>query len=185
MTVSNNLWITEVTTTTKRWTVASGLRNFALFTDCANCSLFNFAMTRDTGDLALRWVQPYRVPSTFTIRHTALFAQISLQVDALHASVSSMTSRTASGERFFSDRSRWHSRTSFNASSRFALASGSVSPWEIAAGISSTKHVYPPSFAGSKTAVNFIWLDYHMGVPRQSVTTSSVYDREPVYDRQI
>lgn len=81
--------------------MASGLRNFALFTDCANCSLFNFAMTRDTGDLALRGVKPYRVPYTFTIRHTALFAQISLQVDAFHASASSMTSRTASGERFF------------------------------------------------------------------------------------
>jgi hypothetical protein len=35
-----------------------------------------------------------------------------------------------------------------------------VSPCEIAAGISSTKQVYPPSFAGSKTAVNFIAIDY-------------------------
>ena len=148
MTVANNLWITEVTTTTKRWTVALGLRNLELFTDCADGSLLNFAVTRDTGDPSLRGVQPYRVSSTFTIRNAALLAQISLQVDAFHAPASSMTSRTASGERFFSDRPRWHPRTSFSASRRFALASGSVSPWEIAAGISSTKHVYPPSFAG-------------------------------------
>ncbi len=32
---------------------------------------------------------------------------------------------------------------------------------EIAAGISSTKHVYPPSLAGSKTAVSFMPTNYH------------------------
>jgi hypothetical protein len=31
----------------------------------------------------------------------------------------------------------------------------------MAAGISSTKQVYPPSFAGSKTAVSFTLSDYH------------------------
>jgi hypothetical protein len=52
-----------------------------------------------------------------------VFAQISLQGNAFHASTSSMTSRTASGERVFSAGSR-STRKSFNASSRFALASG-------------------------------------------------------------
>ena len=56
----------------------------------------------------------------------------------------------------FSANSRWHSSTSFSASNRLALASASVSPWEIAAGTSSTKQVYPPSAAGSKTAVSFM-----------------------------
>jgi len=86
----------------------------------------------------------------------------------IHASASSMISRTASGERFFSTKSRWHSKTSFSASKRFALASASVSPCEIAAGISSTKHVYPPSFAGSKTAVSFIFEDYHTPASAQT-----------------
>jgi hypothetical protein len=55
-----------------------------------------------------------------------------------------------------------------SASKRFALASASVSPCEIAAGISSTKQVYPPSFAGSKTAVSFISIDYHSAVSLQT-----------------
>jgi hypothetical protein len=152
----------------------SRLRNFELFTDCADRPFLDFVMTRDTSDLALRRVQPYGVSATFTIKQTTLFAQIPLQVDVLHASTSSMISRTASGERFFSTRSRWHSKTSFSASSRFALASGSVSPWEIAAGISSTKQVYPPSFAGSKTAVNFISVGYHTTGYRETARTSAV-----------
>lgn len=72
-----------------------------------------------------------------------------------------MISRTASDEMFFSARSRWHSKTIFSASKRFVLASASVSPCEIAAGISCTKQVYPPSLAGSKTAVSFMRIDYH------------------------
>ena len=60
--------------------------------------------------------------------------------------------------------SRWHSRTSFKASRRFALASSMVSPCEIAAGISSTKQVYPPSLAGSKTAVSFMLVNYQVTV---------------------
>jgi len=137
---------------------AAGLRvtNFELFTNRANCSLFDFSMAGDTCDLALYGVQPYGVPATLTIKLATLSSQVALQVDSLHASASSMVSRTASGERFFSANSRWHSKTNFSASRRLALASSSVSPCEIAAGISSTKQVYPPSFAGSKTAVIFI-----------------------------
>jgi len=59
------------------------------------------------------------------------------------------------GYRSFSARSRWHSSTSLNASSRFALASTRVSPCEMVAGTFSAKQVYLPSLAGSKTAVNF------------------------------
>ena len=138
-----------------------GLGNFKLLTNRANCSFFDLSMTWDTGDLAQRWVQPYGVPSTFAIQNTTLFAQVALQVNAFHASGSSINSRTASGERSFSANSRWHSTTNFRASKRFAFASASVSPWEIAAGISSTKQVYPPSFAGSKTAVSFMRVCYH------------------------
>lgn len=65
-------------------------------------------------------------------------------------------------------KSRWHSRTSFSASRRFALASASVSPCEIAARISSTKQVYPPSLAGSKTAVTFMPVDYNSPVSLQT-----------------
>ena len=148
--------------------LVSGLRNFKLLANCANCPLFDFPMAGDAGDLALRGVQPYGVPATLTIKETPPFAQVPLQVNPLHASASSMISRTASGERFFSTKSRWHSKTSFSASKRFALASASVSPCEIAAGISSTKHVYPPSFAGSKTAVSFIFEDYHTPASAQT-----------------
>src|SRR5207249_7107328 len=66
--------------------------------------------------------------------------------------------------------SRWHSRTSFKASRRFALASSTVSPCEIAAGISSTKQVYPPSLAGSKTAVSLMLIDYHANVLSSKAT---------------
>jgi hypothetical protein len=38
----------------------------------------------------------------------------------------------------------------------------------MAGGISSTKQVYPPSWAGSKTAVNFIFLYYHTTVAAQT-----------------
>jgi hypothetical protein len=148
--------------------LVSGLWNFKLLANCANCPVFDFPMAGYAGDLALRGVQPYGVPATLTIKETPPFAQVPLQVNPLHASASSMISRTASGERFFSTKSRWHSKTSFSASKRFALASASVSPCEIAAGISSTKHVYPPSFAGSKTAVSFIFEDYHTPASAQT-----------------
>ena len=148
-------------------TLASGLRNFKLFTNCANCPLFDFPMAGEAGDLALRRVQPYGVFATLAKKETTLFAQVPLQVDPFHTSGSSMISRTASDGRFFAIKSRWHSKTSFSASKRFTLASASVSPCEIAAGISSTKQVYPPSLAGAKTAVSFINTDYHTPVSLQ------------------
>src|SRR5690349_21017215 len=80
--------------------------------------------------------------ATLAKEDAALFAQVLLQV----ASV--MHRQTpAFGDKSFSASSRWHSSTSFSASSRFALASASVSPCEMAAGTSSTKQVYPPSLA--------------------------------------
>ena len=48
---------------------------------------------------------------------------VALQVNAFHASGSSIDSRTASGERSFSTKLRWHSSTNFRASKRFAFAS--------------------------------------------------------------
>src|SRR5204862_6728214 len=83
----------------------------------------------------------------------------------------SIISRKASGESSFSASSRWHSRTSFKASRRFALASSRVSACEIAAGISSTKQVYPPSLARSKTAVSFMLRNYHASVAFEQATT--------------
>lgn len=146
----------------------SGLRNFKLFTNCANCPLLDFPMAGDAGELSLRRVQPDGVPATLAIKEITLSAQVPLQVDPLHGSASSMISRTALDERFFSTNSRWHSKTSFSASTRFARASASVSPCEIAAGISSTKQVYPPSCAGSKTAVTFMSTYYHAPVSSQT-----------------
>ena len=160
--------------TDAKWRVISGKGQvsgrgyFKLFTDCSNRSFFDFPMARDAGDLTHRRIQPYGMPATLAIKETTLFAQVTLQVNPLHASGSSMISRTASGERFFSTMSRWHSKTSFTASKRFTLASASVSPCEIAAGISSTKQVYPPSLAGAKTAVSFINTDYHTPVSLQT-----------------
>jgi hypothetical protein len=73
----------------------------------------------------------------------------------LHASANSSGSRGAFGESCFSASSRWHASTSLSASRRFAFASARVSPCEMAAGTSSTKQVYPPSLAGSKTPSEF------------------------------
>jgi hypothetical protein len=74
----------------------------------------------------------------------------------LHASANSSGSRRASGDSPFSASSRRHASTSLSASRRFAFASARVSPCEMVAGTSSTKQVYPPSFAGSKIAVSFM-----------------------------
>src|SRR5881394_2413118 len=89
-----------------------------------------------------------------------MLTQMPLQIRQLHASANSIGSRTASGEISCLANSRWDSNTSLRASNRFDLASARVSPCEIAAGISSTKQVYPPSLAGSKTAVSFILTNY-------------------------
>jgi len=155
----------------RNWGRVLGLGNFKLLTNCSNRSLFDLPVARDASDLARRRVQPYGVSATLAVKETALFAQVALQVNSLHASGSSMNTRTASGDRFFSTKSRWHSNTNLSASKRFAFASASVSPCEIAAGISSTKQVYPPSFADSKTAVNFMRLYYHNTVYPQSEKT--------------
>jgi hypothetical protein len=72
---------------------------------------------------------------------TSLLPEVPLQIRQPHVPANSIVSRKASGESSFSASSRWHSRTSFKASRRFALASSRVSPFEIAAGISSTKQV--------------------------------------------
>ncbi len=142
----------------------SGLRNFELPADCANRAVLDLAVPRDAGKAAVPGIQPYAVRTTLTEEGTALLAQVAFQLRKLHTPASSMLSRTALGERFFSASLRWHSSTSLRASRRFALASSRVSPCEIAAGISSTKQVYPPSDAGSKTAVTLM----HFRVPRRT-----------------
>jgi hypothetical protein len=79
--------------------------------------------------------------TTLAIKDTTLFAKVTLQVDPFQESGNSIESRTASGESDFSTSFRWYCNTSLRASSKFAFASARVSPWEIAAGISSTKQV--------------------------------------------
>ncbi len=37
---------------------ALGLRNFELFTNCANCTLFDFSMAGDTGGCVPQTVRP-------------------------------------------------------------------------------------------------------------------------------
>src|SRR6266436_4928471 len=143
--------------------ILSALRpgNFQLFADGPHSSFLDFTMARDAGYLVQRRVEPNTVGSTLAIQNATVLAQMAFQFREFHASAISITSRTACGERPFSASSRWHCSASLSASARFALASSMVSPCEIAAGISSTKQVYPPSLAGSKTAVNFMPLDYH------------------------
>ncbi len=140
---------------------ASRLRNFELLADGSDRPLLNFRMARYAGNFALLRVKPDGVCATLAIENAALLAQMALQVCKLHASANSSVSRSASGERSFSANSRWHASTSLSASRRFAFASSRVSPCEIAAGISSTKQVYPPSLAGSNTAVSFTFSRYH------------------------
>jgi hypothetical protein len=139
-----------------RKTLNSRWWNFKLSADCANGTVLDLAVSRDAGKAAVSGIQLYAVRTALTEERTALFAQVAFQLRKLHTPANSMLSRTASGQRFCSASSRWHSSTSLRASRRFALASSSVSPCEIAAGISSTKQVYPPSGAGSKTAVTFM-----------------------------
>src|SRR5271157_1015855 len=59
---------------------------------------------------------------------------------------------------------------------RFAFASSRVSPWEIAVGISSTKQVYPPSLAGSNTAVSFTSSGYRRPAGRETSPRSPIED---------
>jgi hypothetical protein len=79
--------------------------------------------------------------SSLLIQSATMLAQMAFQRREFHASAISKTSRTAWGERPFSASSRCHCSTNISASARFALASSMVSPWEIAAGISSKKQV--------------------------------------------
>ena len=109
--------------------------------------------------------------ATLPVEDAAVLPEMPLQVRQPHVPANSIVSRKACGESSFSASSRWHSRTSFKASRRFALASSMVSPCEIAAGISSTKQVYPPSLAGSKTAVSFMLINYHASVAFEQATT--------------
>ena len=146
----------------------SRLWNLELFADSADRPFLNFAMTRDAGNLPALRVEPNSMGAALSEEDATLLTQVSLQVRKLHTSASSIVSRTAFGERFSSASSRWHSSTSLSASRRFAFASSSVSPCEMAAGISSTKQVYPPSLAGSKIAVNFMRLAYHARAASQT-----------------
>ena len=141
---------------------AHGLRfrNLKLLADRASCSRLDFAMAWNAGYLTVRGVEPGRMRATFSIQHAAVVPQVALKIRQLHASTSSMGSRRAPGAKFSSASCRWASSTDRSASNKFALASSTVSPWEIAAGISSTKQVYPPSDAGSKTAVRFTEIGY-------------------------
>src|SRR6266496_4392400 len=139
----------------------------------ANRPFLDLSVTRNACDFAACAVQPDGVSATLPLEDASVLPEVPLQIRQPHVPANSIVSRKASGESSFSASSRWHSRTSFKASRRFALASSSVSPCEIAAGISSTKHVYPPSLAGSKTAVSFMLLNYHAGVAIQQATTFS------------
>lgn len=139
----------------------SRLWNFELFADGAHRPLLDFTMAWHAGDLPALRIEPDGVRAALPKQEAALLAQVALQLRQFHASENSSVSRTAVGDMCFSASSRWHSKTSLRASRRFAFASSRVSPCEMAAGISSTKQVYPPSRAGSKTAVSFIPLEYH------------------------
>src|SRR5436190_404295 len=142
-----------------------GLRDVKLLANAASGSFLDFAVTRHAGDLPVGRVEPDCVRAALAKEDAPVPAQVPLQFAELHASTNSSGSRRAFGDSFFSASSRWHSSTSLSASSRFALASAKVSPCEMAAGTSSTKQVYPPSLAGSKTAVSFTPRECHTARP--------------------
>src|SRR5262249_25898806 len=134
-------------------------------------SFIDFAVAGHAGDLTIGRIEPDRMSATLAKEDASLFAQVLLQVAELHASANSSGSRRAFGDKSFSASSRWQLSTSLSASKRFAFASARVSPCEIAAGTSSTKQVYPPSLAGSKTAVNFIPQGCHAVPPTAILRT--------------
>src|SRR5207245_4400807 len=148
-------------------------RYFKLPANSANRPFLDLSVTRHAGDFAACRVEPDGMSATLAVEDAAVLPEMSLQIRQPHVPANSIVSRKASGESSFSASSRWHSRTSFKASRRFALASSTVSPCEIAAGISSTKQVYPPSLAGSKTAVSFMLTNYHAQRSVQQVATFS------------
>ena len=152
---------------------SSGLRYFKLPANSAHRPFLDLSVTRHAGDFAACGVEPDGVSATLPMEDAAVLSEMSLQIRQPHAPANSIVSRKACGESSFSASSRWHSRTSFKASRRFALASSTVSPCEIAAGISSTKQVYPPSLAGSKTAVSFILTNYRAQRSVQQAATFS------------
>ena len=152
---------------------SSGLRYFKLPANSAHRPFLDLSVTRHAGDCAAFGIEPDGVSATLPVKDTAVLPEMPLQIRQPHAPASSIVSRKARGESSFSASSRWHSRTSFKASRRFALASSTVSPCEIAAGISSTKQVYPPSLAGSKTAVSFILTNYRAQRSVQQAATFS------------
>src|SRR6266567_4558327 len=151
----------EQAETTEAPCSSSRLRYFKLPANSANRPFLDLSVTRHAGDFAACGVEPDGVSATLPVEDAAALPEMPLQIRQPHAPANSIVSRKACGESSFSASSRWHSRTSFKASRRFALASSTVSPCEIAAGISSTKQVYPPSLAGSKTAVSFMLANYH------------------------
>jgi len=155
--------------------------DFKLLANALNRSFLDFAVARHAGDLPVGRIEPDRVRAALAKEAASLPAQVALQVAELHASTNSSGSRRALGDRSFSARSRWHSSTSLSASSRFALASPRVSPCEIAAGTSSTKQVYPPSLAGSKTAVSFMPRGCHTAPPLASRREDRLAHAEPEF----
>ena len=157
----------------------SGLRYFKLSANRANRSFLDLSVTRHAGDFAACAVEPDGMSATLPVEDAAVLPEMPLQVRQHHVPANSIVSRKACGESSFSASSRWHSRTSFKASRRFALASSMVSPCEIAAGISSTKQVYPPSLAGSRTAVSFMLANYHADVPSCKRQLSHLNSRRP------
>jgi len=60
------------------------------------------------------------VSATLAVEDAAVLAEMPLQIRQPHAPANSIVSRKACGESSFSASSRWHSRTSFKVSRRFA-----------------------------------------------------------------
>lgn len=84
----------------------SGLRNFELLADGSDRVFFDFPVAGYAGDLAAIRVQPDGMRPALAIENATFLAEVAVQVRQLHASASSIVSRNASGERFFSAISR-------------------------------------------------------------------------------
>ena len=125
----------------------SGLGYFKLFTDCSNRSFFDFPMARDAGDLnappdSTIWNARYpRDKGDNLVREGDVEGQSASCIGKFDDIAHRLR------REIFFHHVALALQDQFHCVQEIYPASASVSPCEIAAGISSTKQVYPPSLA--------------------------------------
>jgi hypothetical protein len=132
--------------------------NFQLAANATGEVFLDFTMTRNRGPCAVCRILPNRMAPALSFEDASVLPQMPLEVSQLHEAGISKGSRRDRGELSWRALSRRYSKESCSASIRFARASSKLLPWLCTPGISSSQQTYPPSSAGSKTAVSFIPL---------------------------